>query len=180
MQITIQLSALRSANCFHGVRPPFRCGWDTWIKYNPCSEGVHNPGQKIDTCINNSHSRQALISDLFEVQRKWEENSGAGEIASWRIGNEGFLEKVRGYLGILLMANVMFTCFTQMILLYLSILTVAQWGSRIWTKSWNIQGIYWVRDTWRNHVELPVWEASGSLITDSSWRVCPIALDSGS
>ena len=30
---------------------------------------VHNPWEKIDTCINNSNSREALICDLLKVQK---------------------------------------------------------------------------------------------------------------
>lgn len=41
-----------------------------WIKYEPCSKGVRNLRQKIETWINNSNSRQILICALKEVQRK--------------------------------------------------------------------------------------------------------------
>jgi hypothetical protein len=57
-----------------------------WINYDPCSEGAHNPKQKIDTCINNSNSRQTLICASIERQRKRQENSRVREeVTSHRV-----------------------------------------------------------------------------------------------
>lgn len=70
MQIVklIELHAWQSAFTVQGPLP--NVGETQWIKYDPCTEGAHNPGQKIDTCINNSNSRQTLIYVLLEVQKK--------------------------------------------------------------------------------------------------------------
>ena len=142
------------ANCFHSVRPPAQCGWDIWIKYTPCSEGVHNPGENRDTCINNSNSREVLVCGLLKVQRnarRTVRERGEGWGLQMKVSRENETP-----LGLLLMANAIFFGLLYIeYFLYLLILTITQWASRIWTKSWNTQLEYkklefiGFRGTWR-------------------------------